>query len=220
MPNYRTYSELPLVNLTNNLSGLLLEFPSLVKRLEEKEPQFLPLLLNWIERAEDLLSTYRIVGVAELSGLKSKILSPSYSNDFRGSLRKQQVKVAVDILYDLQECLQRTLQPHQEKVAQSRELVNQLLSIVAESGAIHYRHPSSLDTFVRQIWGILNAHEQLKGGAVQLKSQFSEQDIILLIAEEIDLARFSEKKKPATTPPNKQSAHPKKASSATLATAS
>jgi hypothetical protein len=180
-----------LIHLTNNLSNLLLEFPSLVRRLERKDPQFLPLLLTWIESAEDLLSTYRIVGVAELSGLKSKILSPSYSNDFRGSLRKQQLKVAVDILYDLQECLQKTLEPHQQKVTQSRELINQLLSIVAESGAIQYKHPSPLDQFVRQIWQILNSHDQLKGGAVQLKSQFSEQDVILLIAEEIDLSRFS-----------------------------
>ena len=180
-----------LIHLTNNLSNLLLEFPSLVRRLEKKDPQFLPLLLTWIESAEDLLSTYRIVEVAELSGLKSKILSPSYSNDFRGSLRKQQLKVAVDILYDLQECLQKTLEPHQQKVTQSRELINQLLSIVAESGAVQYQHPSPLDQFVRQIWQILNSHDQLKGGAVQLKSQFSEQDVILLIAEEIDLSWFS-----------------------------
>ena len=66
---------------------------------------------------KDLLSTYRIVGVG-LSGLKSKIPSPSHSNDFRGSHAKQ-LKVAVDILYDLQECLQRTPQPHQDKVAQT-----------------------------------------------------------------------------------------------------
>ena len=34
-----------LINLTNNLSTLLLEFPQLVKRLE-KDPQFLPLLFT------------------------------------------------------------------------------------------------------------------------------------------------------------------------------
>jgi len=181
------------IYINKSLSSLLLHFPVLVKKLEQKDPQFLLKLFDWIEQAEDVLSKHRIVGVAELSGLKSKIISPIHHDDFRGSLRKQQLKVASDILFDLQDCLQRALHPYEEKIQQSREIANQLLTIVSESGALTYSSDIPLDTFVRQVWGMLTSHDQLKAGAVQLRSQLSEQDIHLLIADEIDLASFCKK---------------------------
>ncbi len=181
------------IYISKSLSSLLLNFPLLVKKLEQKDPQFLLNLFDWIQQAEDVLSKHRIVGVAELSGLKSKIISPIHHNDFRGSLRKQQLKVASEILYDLQDCLQRALHPYEEKIQQSREVAKQLLTIVAESGALTYSNNIPLDAFVRQVWGILTSHVQLKAGAVQSRSQLNEQDIHLLLADEIDLASFCKK---------------------------
>ncbi|WP_027671774.1 hypothetical protein [Rheinheimera baltica] len=178
-----------IVHLVKELSALLLRYPALVTRFERKEPQALAQLGEWLNGAEQLLSSYGIVSVAELAGLRSKLLHPGYHDDHRGSLRKQQLKQAVDMLYDVQHCVQQALTPHQQKLQQSQELLRQLLSMVSQSKAIQY-DGHNFNDLVQQVWQLICQHEQLKAGAVQLRSWLSSQDIILLLAEEINPADF------------------------------
>ncbi|KKO46927.1 hypothetical protein WG68_03030 [Arsukibacterium ikkense] len=179
------------VHLVNELTDLLLQFPPMVTRFERKQPQALATLQDWLTASEQLLSSYSLVASAELAGLRSKLTAPVHRNEHRGQLRKQQLREAVEILYPLQHCLQQTLVPYQQKLQQSSELIRHLLSVISQSGALHYDAAAGFDSFLQQLWQLINQHDQLKAGAVQLRSWLSQQDITLLLAQEVNLADFS-----------------------------
>ncbi len=178
-----------IVHLVNELTALLLGYPAVVSLFERKQPQALLQLTTWIDSAEQILSSYAIVSSAELAGLRSKLLQPVYDDEHRGTLRRQQLKQAVTILYDVQSCVQQALLPYQQKLQQSRELLRQLLSIVSQSRAIQY-DGHNFEALVQQVWQLIGQHEQLNAGAVQLRSWLSQQDSILLLAQEINPADF------------------------------
>lgn len=179
-----------IVHLVNELSRLLLAFSPLVSQFERKQPQALSALYLWLDDAEQLLSSYGLVASAELAGQRSKLTSPALSNEYRGQLRKQQLRVAVDILYPLQQCLQQVLLPYQQKLQQSTELIRHLLSVISQSGALSYNPATGFDSFVQQLWQLIGQHEQLKAGAVQLRSWLAQADIMLLLAQETNPADF------------------------------
>lgn len=178
------------VHLVKELTDLLLQFPPLVTGFERKQPQALATLQSWIAAAEQLLSSYGLVASAELAGLRSKLTAPVHRDEHRGQLRKQQLREAIDMLYPLQHCLQQTLTPYQQKLQQATELIRHLLSVISQSGALHYNAAAGFDSFVQQVWQLIGRHDQLKAGAVQLRSWLSQQDIILLLAQEVNPADF------------------------------
>lgn len=176
--------------LMRQLSDALLEIPGIVRQFERKSPHVMTTLMDWIRRAEDLLSTHRLVEAAELSGLKARILAPVFDDDKRGTLRRRQQAVAIGLVHELQLSLQHALQPRAIKVEQARDMARQLLQIVAQSGAIVYDPAVDFETMVDRIWALCTQHEQLKPLAAQLKMLLSTDDIRLLLAEELDPADF------------------------------
>lgn len=178
------------LHLVQELTSLLLKFPELVTQFERKEPRVLLQLREWIDKAEELLSSYGIVASAELAGIRANILSPQYSDERKSSLRKRQMSAAVDQLDALQKCLQEALLPHAEKLQQSRDLIKQLLTMVSQSGGIGYQHSGGVEQLIDEVWALICHHEQLKASAVQLKSQLSRDDIRLILAQEINPAEF------------------------------
>ena len=178
------------LQLTRQLSDALLELPGIVRQFERKSPQVMATLMDWIGRAEDLLSTHRLVEAAEISGLKARILAPVFDDDKRGTLRRRQQAVAIGLVHELQFSLQHALQPRALKVEQARGMARQLLQIVAQSGAIVYNASVEFETMVDRIWSLCTQHDQLKPLAAQLKMLLSTDDIRLLLAEELDPADF------------------------------
>ena len=178
------------LQLTRQLSDALLELPGIVRQFERKSPHMMGQLMDWIGRSEDLLSTHRLVEAAEVAGLKARILAPAFDDDKRGTLRRRQQTVAIGLLHELQQSLQHALQPRALKVEQARDMMRQLLQIVAQSGAIQYDPAVSLEDMVERIWLLCTQHEQLRPLAAQLKALLSTDDIRLLLAEELDPADF------------------------------
>ncbi len=178
------------LQLTRQLSDALLEVPGIVRHFEQKSPQMMVLLMDWIGRSEDLLSTHRLVEAAEVAGLKARILAPAFDDEKRGTLRRRQQTVAIGLLHELQQSLQHALQPRALKVEQAREMMRQLLQIVAQSGAVRYDPAIGIETMIDQVWALCIAHEQLKPMTAQLRALLSNDDIRLLVAEEIDLLDF------------------------------
>ncbi|MBU2112816.1 MAG: hypothetical protein KKE94_03470 [Gammaproteobacteria bacterium] len=178
------------VHLVNELTRLLLQFSPMVSQFERKQPQALVSLQDWIAQAEQLLSSYGIVASAELAGLRSKLMAPVHRDEHRGQLRRQQLREAVDMLYPLQQCVQQALTPYLQKIQQSTDLIRHLISVISQSGAVHYNAALGFDSFVQQLWQLIGQHDQLKAGAVQLRSWLSQQDITLLLAQEVNPADF------------------------------
>lgn len=179
-----------IINLVSQLKGLLLGYPSLVTALGTKDLFFLDKLFAWIKNVEDILSTYNISEAAEIAGLRSKIISPRFSESNSTSVKKVQLRVSSEILYDLQHTVLSVLHPYEAKLAECRELTRQLLLIISGTKAIRYNPELPFDNLIADCWLLIHSNEQLKAGAIKLKTLITQQDIQQLIAEEINLEDF------------------------------
>jgi hypothetical protein len=147
-------------------------------------------LFLWIQKSEEIFATYNISEVSELSGLRSKIISPKFSDNKSVSVKKSQLKIASEVLYDLQHTFLKVLNPYELKVNECRGLIRQLLIIVSQTQAIKYSSDLPFDNLVNDVWQFIVSNEQLKAGVVKLKTSLIMNDIIILLAEEIDLEDF------------------------------
>ena len=177
--------------LITQLKEKLLQFPSLVSKLEKKDPHFTETILEWLKSSEDIFSTYNISAVSELAGFRSKILSAKISNERGSNVKKTQTKVAANSLYEIQSTVLTVLMPFEKKMDECRELVKQLLTLLEQKGTEQYHPETSFEIFVRQIWQTMLLDNELKMGAIKLKSILSEIDIIMLISDEIEIEEFA-----------------------------
>ncbi|WP_158729732.1 MULTISPECIES: hypothetical protein [unclassified Flavobacterium] len=178
------------LNLVSVLKNNLLEFPKITRSLQTKDPLFIEKLTAWIAKNEEILSTYTISEVAELSGLQSKLLIPRFADNKSISLKKAQLKAASEILYDLQSLILTVLKPFELKVEECRELVKQILLIISQAKVVKYDPDLPFENFVDAIWKFTTSNEQLQAGAIKLKTMLIMSDIQMLIAEEINLEDY------------------------------
>ncbi|KAB2866993.1 MAG: hypothetical protein F9K37_13205 [Bacteroidales bacterium] len=179
-----------IIQLVDALKGKLLEFPGIVTKLERKEVDFLKTLLAWIIKSEEILSTYNLSSVSELAGIRGKIISARFSDNRGSSEKKLQLKIASESLFDVQKVVLDTLKPFELKVEECRELVRQLLLIIAQTKTIKYSSDLPFEVLVNDIWQFILSNEQLKAGAIKLKTSLTLADIQVLIAEEINIEDF------------------------------
>lgn len=177
--------------LVGQLIDLLMEFSGIVTAFQSRSPGATSSLSAWMQRAEDLLSQHRLPQAARLAGVKSKMMAASAQDERNGATRRRQVQAAIACLDDAQQCVQDALQPQAAKIEQARDLLRNLLQIVAHSGAIRYDPKYGIETLIAQVWELCAGHDQLKAHVVQLRSWLSFDDIRLLMAEEIEPADFA-----------------------------
>lgn len=177
-----------LLNIVYQLNEQLLAYPQIVDLLEQKDYNFVPKFYSWMKETEEILKNNGLSEVSEIAGLRAKILATRYSEDQRNSAKKQQSKVSAEILYDTQALVLKIIKPYEARVEECRELISHLLNIVNQSEAIRYNSESDdFQQFLNQLWTLFTNHQQLKPGAVKLQSYLSQQDILRIMAEEINL---------------------------------
>lgn len=180
-----------IFQLERLLTDALLEVPGLVRAFERKSPQAVASLLSWIDAVEALLSTHRLVAAAEVAGHKARVLAPTFETTRRANLRRHQQEVAISLLHELQSSVQEALRPHASRVAQARNLTEQLLRVLAQSGALTYDPSEPFEGFVDRIWALCQGHDQLMPFAAQLLSLLSADDVRLLLADTIEPTDFA-----------------------------
>lgn len=180
-----------VLSLIQQLEKKLLEYPTLVHSLEKKSPYFIDLLLQWIRETEDILTTHSISEVSALSGYRAKILSTEFIETVKLTAKKnERRKIAAECMYDIQSVVTDVLTPKRNAVDECRQLLRQLLNIISQNNIIKYDSKEPFEDFINDIWNFILAHDQLKPGAVKLKTVLPLNDIRLLIAEEINLEDF------------------------------
>lgn len=178
------------VNLVTALKAKLLEFPNIVNSLEKKEVNFINQLFLWISQSETIFATYNVSEISELAGLRSKIIAPKYSDNKSISIKKLQLKIAAESLFDIQHVVLKVLNPLESKVEECRELIRQLLLIVSQTQVIKYNKDQLFENLINDIWQFIISNDQLKPGAVKLKTSLTLTDIQQIIVEEINLEDF------------------------------
>lgn len=178
------------LTIVESLKSKLLTFPALVDSLQQKDSNFLSLLQDWMKEAETILKNYNIAQCSEIAGLRSKIIAPLFAESKRRSTKKNQLQIASEVLYELQNIILLVIKPHEIKVNEARDLLIHLLSILKQSGAVKYSNGTNFQSFINQIWAIFSNHEQLKPGMVKILTLVPQIDALRIIAEEINLEEW------------------------------
>lgn len=72
-----------------------------------------------------------------------------------------------------------------------REIVKQLLVLTAQTHTQMYDQSIPFEDFIRSVWLYILSENDLKMGAIKLKSILSEMDILMLMGDEIELSDFT-----------------------------
>lgn len=177
--------------LVSRLQEKLQEFPEIVSSLEKKDHHFIDKIMIWLKASEDILSTYNISEVSEIAGFRSKILAAKMIEGRGTNIKKNQTKAAADALYDIQNTILTVLAPFERKMNDCREIVKQLLVLTAQANTQIYDPTIPFEDFIRRVWLYILSENDLKMGAIKLKSLLSEMDILMLFGDEIELSDFS-----------------------------
>ncbi len=177
--------------LVSQLKEKLQEFPGIVSSLEKKDPYFIDKIMLWLKTSEDIFSTYNISEVSEIAGFRSKIIAARITEGRGVNIKKNQIKAASGILYDIQNSVLTVLTPYERKISECREIVKQLLVLTAQTRTQIYDENLPFEDFIKKIWLYILSENDLKMGAIKIKSLLSEMDIIMLMGDEIELSDFS-----------------------------
>lgn len=177
--------------LVSQLKEKLLEFPGIVTSVEKKDPYFIDKIMLWLKASEDIFSTYNISEASELAGFRSKIIAARMVEGRGTNIKRNQIKTAAGILYDVQNTVLSVLTPYEKKMNECREIVKQLLILTAQTQTQTYNPALPFEDFIKKIWLFILSDNDLKIGAVKLKSLLSEMDIFMLMGDEIDLSDFT-----------------------------
>jgi len=177
--------------LVSQLKEKLQEFPDIVSSLEMKDLHFIEKTFLWLKSVEDIFSTNNISEVSEMAGFRSKILTAKFSDERGANIKRNQTKIAAASLYDIQNTVLNVLMPYEQKLSECREIIKQLLVLAAQTKKLEHTKEISFEDFVQKVWQYMLYDDNLRAGAVRLKSVLSEMDITMLVADEIDLEDFS-----------------------------
>jgi len=178
------------VTIIESLESKLFTFPALVDSLKNKDYNFLELLENWMRETEIILKNNNIAQCSKIAGLRSKIIAPLFDETRGRSVKKKQLHVAAESMYEIQNTILLVIKPYEEKVSQVRDLLKHLLSVLKQSGALKYTDETNFQDFIDKIWKLFSTHEQLKASTVSILTLISQVDALRILAEEIELKEW------------------------------
>ncbi len=178
------------LDLSDVLQAKLLEFPSLVTELEQRQPAFMEHLRAWMLSLEEIFKLYGIPQAAEIAGVRSKMTVPAYTELGRAPLRKAQLKAAAEALDALQQTVMQVAQPIAQRIEECNEVVLQLLAISRVSGELPNVWNIAAEYAVYNLWDALLKVPQFHGGVVKLQTHFPLEDIFRLFVQEMQSDRW------------------------------
>lgn len=177
--------------ITEAVTTKLLQFPALVDHLHNRDTAFMPLLEAWMKAIETIFRDHNIAESAAIAGLRSKVVATLFAGTSRVAAKKNQLKVAAEILYDLQHIVLNVLEPHAQKIKEAKAILSQLLGLLQQTGMVTYQPGSDFQSFVTRVWHTCTTQEQLKPGAIKILTLVSQADVLRIIAGEIELSNWT-----------------------------
>jgi len=173
------------------LTGLLLELPALTTALERRQANAVPQLVDMLRRSEHILLTSRMRQAAGLAASRAALAAVRLE-EVDSRIRTRERRCALQQIGLIGAALSEALTPVEQRIESARLTARQLLQLVAASGAISLNGDRDLMGLCERIWQLALGHDQLKSLAMQIRIALNRQDILLLLAEEIDPADFSQ----------------------------
>lgn len=171
------------LSLLKKVEAQLFAVPDLVTGFQTKEPGIVTRFTNWLTDAEKMLKENNLSICSEMSGLRSKLLHAGMSNPT--TKRKQQFATSLEIIPSAQSILQDVITPINAKVEQSRQVLQQTITLAYNTGLIRDKQEMEFNTWVGISWAAIKRHDQLSAGIVNAVSLVGFSDAYILFAEKL-----------------------------------
>ncbi|MGB0880265.1 MAG: hypothetical protein ACPGTO_06835 [Polaribacter sp.] len=171
--------------IVSELDKQLSKIQKLVNTIEKKDLQGIDNLRDWLYETEEVFKKLNLPQVSKFSVKRVELVS--FLPKDKKNKRKELFNFSANILALSQENLWEVYQNHTEKLDHARKLINQLLNLIYQAKAFKFDATQNFTTFIENIWSFCNSHEQLKSITIQIASFINKSDVLLIIAEEIEL---------------------------------
>lgn len=167
----------------------LIKIHSLANLLEKKDAKGVVEFRNWLLETETSMKKYDLPQVSQLASIRTQLANYIPKNG--KSKRKEFYNYTATLLAQAQDDVWQTNVNYKEKTEKAVDLINQLLNLIYQSNAFNFDKTQDFTFFLENIWSFCNSHEQLKGITIQILSLISKSDVLILMAEEINLEELT-----------------------------
>ncbi len=174
-----------IIDITGRIEKQFSQIGAIVDLLEKKNTLSLSKTLGWLVETEELLQKLRITESSKFS-VKRGELSTFYPKDTRNK-KREQLQFCSSVLTQAQDDLWKVYEVYIEKVENARTLVKQLLGVIYQTKQFKFDPSENFTLFLGEMWKFCTQHEQLKGVSLQILSLINKGDVLIVMAEEIEI---------------------------------
>lgn len=174
-----------ITKITSDLHKQLVEIHLLVNQLEKKSSQSIRDISNWLLATEEIFKDLNLPESSKFSVKRGELNAFIPSNN--GSKKKEHTHLAATLLTQAQQDLWNSFSDYNTKLEKATQLINQLLGLIYQTNEFKYDSNEDFTVFLNQIWNFCSHHEQLKGITAQILLQVNKSDVIIIMANQIDL---------------------------------
>ena len=184
---------LPLLNL-EEIEGLLLKVPALVKRFEGRDPDFVPAVKSWLADAEETLGKNRLPQTSEIAVCRSALISVErgFSDGAalpsRMAARHLREARASHLLKRATDVLTETIRPDRAQVDEASRVMLQIVAVADRLGLIPVDPAPNHTAYLQAILRSISDRPELTSLIVHVTGLLGKADTLIVLDRSI--ARF------------------------------
>ncbi|WP_124981330.1 hypothetical protein [Nonlabens xiamenensis] len=143
--------------------------------------------IEWLRHMEDQLRQYGYAESAELAGFRASIIDGQQEMAKKsGSRSKRKRLAALATVQPVQQLLTDRYRELEAKIESVRSMIKQILVPAREAGMIRHQPGMEFTAFIESLLQQFQRHEQLAPSIQSAIASLGRQDVIRIIAEEIE----------------------------------
>jgi hypothetical protein len=179
---------LRIVNL-EEIQNLLLRIPRLVDGLEQRDPNFVQNVRQWLTVVEEVLVNNRMPLSGNIAALRGTLdatergaFPPGLTFHGRPTARKIKEATGADVVRRAGELISNALQEDVSRIAEGERLSHQLIALAKSMGLFAGGISDGTSTQkLKDIWNTISADPNVAPGAVRLESLVGQNDALILL---------------------------------------
>ena len=177
---------LPLLNL-EEIEAWLLNVPALVKRFEERDPDFVPAVKSWLAGVEDTFSKNRLPQTAEIAVCRGALISVErgYSDGAapqgRMGARNFREARATHLLKRATELITQTIHERRGQVDEAGRILMQIVAVADHLGLIPTDSGQSHTAYLQAVLLAISNRPELASLVVHVTGLLGKADTLMML---------------------------------------
>lgn len=167
----------------NRLRRLLLQVPELVDLFSKRDVSASSRWIVWLNDAESVLKEYNYPECAQLSGLRSSILSSQLYSNTTTSHRKRVDETCVSTVNPAQQILSNIYSVLNIKIENAYSFFRQVIVPMKSNNLIELNNVTDMTDYINNLLRQLSLNEQLSTGINGIIASIGKADAVRVIAD-------------------------------------